>query len=41
MLFGLWQSLTAQGKSPEAESVKREFEAAWAGSDVKLRIEDL
>lgn len=41
MLFGLWQSLAVQGKSPEAESVKREFEAAWAGSDIKLRIEDL
>lgn len=41
MLFGLWQSLAAQGKTPEAESVKREFEAAWAGSDVKLRIDDL
>jgi predicted Zn-dependent protease len=41
MLLGLWQSLVAQGKAPEAESVKREFEAAWAGSDIELRIEDL
>jgi hypothetical protein len=41
MLFGLWQSLLAQGKNTEAESVKREFDAAWAGSDVQLRIEDL
>jgi tetratricopeptide (TPR) repeat protein len=41
MLFGLWQSLAAQDKTPEAESVKREFEAAWAGSDVTLRLEDL
>ena len=41
MLFGLWQSLAAQGKTLEAELVKREFEAAWAGSDVTLRIEDL
>lgn len=41
MLFGLWQSLAAEGKTQEAESVKREFEAAWAGSDVELRIEDL
>jgi hypothetical protein len=41
MLFGLWQSLMAQGKMSEAESVKREFEAAWAGSDVQLRIDDL
>ena len=41
MLFGLWQSLVAQGKVPEAELVKREFEVAWAGSDITLRIEDL
>jgi tetratricopeptide (TPR) repeat protein len=41
MLFGLWESLKAQGKSYEADSVKREFDAAWAGSDVRLRIEDL
>lgn len=41
MLFGLWQSLLAQSKKIEAESVKHEFDAAWAGSDVLLRIEDL
>ena len=41
MLFGLWESLKAQGKTQEAEYVKREFDAAWAGSDVQLRIEDL
>jgi hypothetical protein len=41
MVFGLWQSLAAQGKTPEAESVEREFEAAWAGSEVALRVEDL
>ena len=41
MLFGLHESLKAEGKSFEAESVKREFDAAWSGSDVHLRIEDL
>jgi tetratricopeptide (TPR) repeat protein len=41
MLFGLWQSLKAQRRTGEAESVKREFDAAWAGSDVVLRLEDL
>jgi len=41
MLFGLLESLKAQGKSSEAESVKREFETAWARADVRLRIEDL
>jgi TolA-binding protein len=41
MLFGLWKSLETQGKTSEAEFVKREFEAAWSGSDIQLRIEDL
>jgi tetratricopeptide (TPR) repeat protein len=41
MLFGLWQSLLAEGKKTQAESVKREFDAAWASADVTLRIEDL
>ena len=41
MLFGLLASLRAQGKLPEAESVKREFDAAWSKADVALRIEDL
>ncbi len=41
MLFGLWQSLKAQGKASESESVKREFDAAWSGADIALRIEDL
>jgi tetratricopeptide (TPR) repeat protein len=41
MLFGLMESLKAQGKSEEAEWVRKEFEAAWAKADVKLRLEDL
>ncbi|MFL5625678.1 MAG: hypothetical protein ACJ788_08795 [Ktedonobacteraceae bacterium] len=41
MLFGLTESLRAEGKSSEAESVKREFDAAWSGADVHLRVEDL
>jgi tetratricopeptide (TPR) repeat protein len=41
MLFGLWQSLKAQGKTDDAAWVQREFEAAWAKADIKLRIEDL
>jgi hypothetical protein len=41
MLFGLMKSLEAQGKASEGESVGREFAAAWAGSDIRLRIEDL
>jgi tetratricopeptide (TPR) repeat protein len=41
LLFGLCESLKTQGKLSEAEFVKREFDAAWTGSDVRLRIEDL
>jgi len=41
MLFGLMESLKAQGKTSECEWVRREFNAAWRGADVKLRIEDL
>jgi hypothetical protein len=41
MLFGLLESLKAQNKGGAAEAVRREFEAAWAKADVKLRVEDL
>src|SRR6185437_6741592 len=41
MLFGLLQSLKAQQKTGAAAWVQRELEAAWKGSDLKLRIEDL
>jgi tetratricopeptide (TPR) repeat protein len=41
MLFGLLESLKAQGKSEAIAWVRREFEAAWKGADVQLRIEDL
>ena len=37
MLFGLWQSLKLEGDTYQAESVRREFEAAWSGADVTLR----
>jgi hypothetical protein len=35
-LFGLRQSLAAQGKSAEAEAVSRRLEKAWQMADVKL-----
>lgn len=35
-LFGLWQSLVAQGKSAEALKVRARFDKAWARADVKL-----
>jgi tetratricopeptide (TPR) repeat protein len=40
-LFGLAESLKAQGKRREAELVRREFERAWKNADTSLRIEDL
>jgi len=41
MLFGLLESLKAQRKSDAVAWVQREFEAAWKGADVELRIADL
>jgi tetratricopeptide (TPR) repeat protein len=40
-LFGLMESLKAQGKKDAAQFVQRELEAAWKNADAKLRIEDL
>jgi tetratricopeptide (TPR) repeat protein len=40
-LFGLAESLKAQGKAREAELVTREFERAWKSADTRLRVEDL
>jgi tetratricopeptide (TPR) repeat protein len=41
MLFGLMESLRAQGKNQDAEWVKREFDAAWAKADVTLKVEEM
>ena len=35
-LFGLWQSLLAQGKAAEAQQIRTRFERAWRNSDVTL-----
>ncbi|HYO63898.1 MAG TPA: hypothetical protein VER08_09735 [Pyrinomonadaceae bacterium] len=40
-LFGLAESLKAQGKTREAELVRRQFDKAWKNADAPLRIEDL
>ncbi|MBI3769083.1 MAG: hypothetical protein HY271_11410 [Deltaproteobacteria bacterium] len=40
-LFGLHQSLRAQGKTVAADAVEREFRIAWAHADVQLRMEEL
>ncbi len=36
-LFGLYQSLNAQGKKSEATAVKKEFDRAFAKSDITLK----
>lgn len=40
-LFGLRESLKAQGKKLDSDFAGMEFEAAWKNADTKLRIEDL
>jgi len=40
-LFGLLESLTTQGKSADAEWVKRAFDEAWKDADTTLTIEAL
>ena len=35
-LFGLWQSLDAQGKTTEASQVKAQFSEAWKHADIEL-----
>ena len=41
MLFGLLESLKAQGKTEAAQWVEREFRVAWKGADIELRLPDL
>jgi len=41
MLFGLMESLRAQGKIEDADSVKREFTAAWSKADVKGSLDEM
>jgi tetratricopeptide (TPR) repeat protein len=40
-LFGLLESLKAQGKTYPAQFVQREFETAWRNADTQLKIEEL
>jgi Flp pilus assembly protein TadD len=41
LLFGLWQSLLAQGKTSDADLVEAQFRQAWSEATVPLAIEDL
>ena len=36
-LFGLWQSLKAQGRENEAKEVEARFQQAWADADISLK----
>ena len=40
-LFGLTESLARQRRDYEADWVRREFQTAWQGADIELRIADL
>jgi tetratricopeptide (TPR) repeat protein len=40
-LFGLRESLKAQGKASAAAMVQAEFERAWRNADTQLRVQDL
>jgi tetratricopeptide (TPR) repeat protein len=40
-LFGLRESLKAEGKASAASMVEAEFERAWRNADVALRVQDL
>ena len=40
-LYGLMESLKAQGKTSDAGWVKQQFDEAWKNADTPLRIEDL
>jgi tetratricopeptide (TPR) repeat protein len=41
LLFGLMESLKAQGKREAAALVQKQFQEAWKNADTKLKIEDL
>jgi hypothetical protein len=40
-LFGLAESLKAQGKTSEAHAVEQQFNVAWKNADTKLAVPDL
>jgi tetratricopeptide (TPR) repeat protein len=40
-LFGLAEALTRQNRSYDASGVKAQFQSAWQGADVELKVEDL
>ncbi len=40
-LFGLNEALRRQGRADEAYWIKQQFDTAWNGADIELKIEDL
>ena len=40
-LFGLMESLKAQGKRSEVAPVQKDFESAWKNADIKLNVREL
>src|SRR5207248_9964068 len=41
VLFGLIETLKAQNRMSAAAMVQQEFDAAWKGSDIRLKLADL
>jgi tetratricopeptide (TPR) repeat protein len=41
LLYGLWQTLLAQGRSNEAVLVQEQFGRAWQGATTQLTLDDL
>lgn len=41
LLFGLWQSVKAQGRERDAELIEQQLRTAWTGATQELRLEDL
>jgi Flp pilus assembly protein TadD len=40
-LFGLAEALMRQKRDYEASWVKQQFQTAWQGADIELKVEDL
>jgi tetratricopeptide (TPR) repeat protein len=41
MLFGLMEALKAEGKTEQAEWVRKEYEAVWARADIRLSLAEM
>jgi len=41
LLYGLWQTLVAEGRASEAVLVEQQFTRAWADATVPLTLDDL